>query len=54
MITSFFGQNFGWLVDGIESRTDFLVFGLGALGLPTVVLVVYFWRRRREWFDDRG
>ena len=31
LITGFFGQNFQWLVDNVESRTDFLVFGVGGL-----------------------
>ena len=31
LVTGFFGQNFGWLVQHIDSRTDFLIFGVGAL-----------------------
>ena len=50
LITGFFGQNFGWLVDNIDSRTDFLVFGLGGLLVPTVVLLTVFWVKRRDWF----
>ena len=49
LITGFFGQNFGWLVDSIDSRTDFLVFGVGGLAVPLLVLSVYFWRKREDW-----
>lgn len=44
LITGFFGQNFGWFVDAIDSRTDFLVFGLG---LPAVTVVIVFVLVRR-------
>jgi magnesium transporter len=49
LITGFFGQNFGWLVRAIDSRTDFLVFGVGGLVLPLGLLSLYFWRRRDDW-----
>jgi magnesium transporter len=49
MITGFFGQNFGWLVAGIDSRSDFLVFGLGGLLAPLGILGVYLWHRRDDW-----
>jgi magnesium transporter len=32
-VTGFFGMNFGWLVDNIDTAAAFLVFGLGGLGL---------------------
>jgi magnesium transporter len=49
LVTSFFGQNFGWLVDHIDSLEAFLIYdGLG-LVLPTVLAAIYFWRRRRDW-----
>jgi magnesium transporter len=50
LITGFFGQNFGWLVRSVESRTDFLVFGVGGLVLPTAVLAAVLWIKRRDWF----
>jgi len=50
LVTGFFGQNFRWLVDSVESRTDFLVFGIGGLVVPTVALGVVLWRKRRDWF----
>jgi magnesium transporter len=49
LVTSFFGQNFGWLVDHIDSLEALVIYdGLG-LVLPTVLAAIYFWRRRREW-----
>jgi magnesium transporter len=50
LITGFFGQNFQWLVDNVESRTDFLVFGVGGLVVPTLILVAVLWIKRRDWF----
>jgi magnesium transporter len=50
LVTGFFGQNFGWLVDHIDSRGDFLVYGVGALVLPTAVLLTLFWVKRHDWF----
>jgi magnesium transporter len=50
LVTGFFGQNFQWLVDHVESRTDFLMFGVGGLLLPTVILLTLFWVKRRDWF----
>jgi len=50
VVTGFFGQNFGWLVGNIESREKFLVFGVGALVIPTVILLTLFWVKRRDWF----
>jgi magnesium transporter len=50
LITGFFGQNFQWLVDNVESRTDFLVFGVGGLVVPTVILATLLWIKRRDWF----
>jgi magnesium transporter len=50
LITGFFGQNFEWLVSRVNTRTDFLVFGLGGLLVPTVLLGGLFWVKRRDWF----
>jgi magnesium transporter len=50
LITGFFGQNFGWLVDSVESRSDFLLFGVGGLVVPTVALTAVFWIKRHDWF----
>jgi magnesium transporter len=50
LITGFFGQNFGWLVSRVESRTDFLVFGVGGLVVPTAILAAVLWVKRHDWF----
>jgi magnesium transporter len=50
VVTGFFGQNFGWLVGNIDTKQDFLVFGLGALVVPTVILLTLFWVKRDDWF----
>jgi magnesium transporter len=50
VITGFFGQNFGWLVDHIASREAFLGFGVGGLVVPTVILLVLFYVKRDDWF----
>jgi magnesium transporter len=50
LITGFFGQNFEWLVGNVESRTDFLVFGVGGLVVPTIVLAIVLWHKRHDWF----
>ena len=50
LVTGFFGQNFEWLVGHVESGTDFLLFGVGGLVVPTVVLGALFWNKRRDWF----
>ena len=50
LVTGFFGQNFGWLVDNISTRRDFIIFGVGGLTVPTLALVVLFVAKRRDWF----
>jgi magnesium transporter len=49
LVTSFFGQNFKWLTDRVDTGWTFLVFGVGGLVIPTLVTAVYFWQRRRDW-----
>jgi magnesium transporter len=50
LVTGFFGQNFGWLVDHISSKSDFMIFGIGGLVIPTVIMLTVFWVKRDEWF----
>jgi magnesium transporter len=50
LVTGFFGQNFGWLVDNIDTRHDFLIYGAGALVVPTVIIGTVFWVKRKDWF----
>jgi magnesium transporter len=47
-ITGFFGMNFGWMVDHIDSLWVFLVFGLGSLIVSLVGL--WAWARARGYF----
>jgi magnesium transporter len=49
LVTSFFGQNFRWLIDHVASFEAFAIYEPLGLILPTVIAAVYFWRRRREW-----
>jgi magnesium transporter len=50
LITGFFGQNFGFLVNHISGKHAFLVYGVGGLFVPTVVLGTLFWVKRHDWF----
>jgi magnesium transporter len=50
LVTSFFGQNFGWMVRHIDSLEAFLIYDGIGLVLPTAAAAVYFWRRRAEWW----
>ena len=50
LVTGFFGQNFGWLVNNIDTRHDFLIYGVGAIVVPTVIIGTVFWVKRKDWF----
>ncbi|MGI8594581.1 MAG: magnesium transporter CorA family protein [Solirubrobacteraceae bacterium] len=43
-VTGFFGQNFTWMVDHVDSLTAFLVLGIGGLAVAIAMLVVWFRR----------
>jgi magnesium transporter len=43
-VTGFFGQNFGWLVQHIDSFWTFVLLGFGGLVVP--LLLLYAWFRR--------
>lgn len=45
-ITGFFGQNFGWLVNHIQTASDFFFWGLGT-ELLAIALLFYFFVKRR-------
>ncbi len=47
-ITGFFGQNFGWMVQNIESAVAFFAFAIGLQLGAIALLVLYF--RRQGWF----
>ncbi len=49
LVTSFFGQNFGYLVRSVDSRTDFLVYGVGGLAVPTAAIAGLLYWRRNDW-----
>jgi magnesium transporter len=40
-ITGFFGMNFDWLIQHLESETAFWLLGVGALVLPLIFIVVF-------------
>ena len=44
-VTGFFGQNFGWLVRHIDGPAAFVVYGIGGLVVPLVLL--FLWLRLR-------
>jgi magnesium transporter len=50
LITGFFGQNFPYLVNHIGGINHFLLFGVGGLVVPTIVLGTLFWVKRHDWF----
>jgi len=52
VVTSFFGQNFGWKVDRLDSLASFLVLGVGLFAVSG--LLIYMWVRARLLADDRG
>jgi magnesium transporter len=47
-VTGFFGQNFGWMVDHVDSWEMFVVLGLGLEVLTIAALLALF--RLRGWF----
>jgi magnesium transporter len=50
LVTGFFGQNFKWLTDHVESGSSFVLLGVGGLVVPTVILLTVFWVMRHDWF----
>ena len=52
LITGFFGQNFGWLVDHIDSLTTFLIWGVGGIVVPAVA--IWAWLRRSGYLNSDG
>ncbi len=47
-LTGFFGQNFGYLVNGIATRRDFFLYGVALEVVALAVLLTYF--KRKRWF----
>ena len=46
-VTGFFGQNFNWMVDHVDTFEAFVVFGLG--GVVTAVVVLLAWFKRSHY-----
>jgi magnesium transporter len=51
-VTGFFGQNFAWLVGRISGVAAFLVYGVGGLAVPLVLL--FLWLRVRRQHTSAG
>jgi magnesium transporter len=51
-VTGFFGQNFAWLVGRIDNLAAFLVYGIGGLAVPLVLL--FLWLRLRRLHTSAG
>lgn len=55
VLTGFFGMNFGWMVDHIDSFTSFAILGVGGMLVLTLVVLLIFLRagyigpRRRSY-----
>jgi magnesium transporter len=52
-VTGFFGQNFGWLVGHIAGGAAFIVYGIGGLVVPLVLLFLWLRLRARPRAADR-
>ena len=44
VLTGFFGMNFGWMVEHIDSFTAFAIFGVGGMLALTLGVLLLFWR----------
>jgi magnesium transporter len=51
-VTGFFGQNFEWLVGRIHGLGAFLIYGIGGLAVPLVLL--FLWLRVRRLHTSTG
>ena len=51
-VTGFFGQNFRWLVGDIQTRAAFVLYGIGGLLVP--LLLLFLWLRLRKPQPDAG
>jgi magnesium transporter len=51
-VTGFFGQNFRWLVGDIQTRAAFVLYGIGGLLVP--LLLLFLWLRLRKPQPDTG
>jgi magnesium transporter len=51
-LTGFFGQNFGWLVEHIDSFAAFLIIGIGSLVIS--ISALYLWFRQGGYIAPSG
>jgi magnesium transporter len=52
LVTGYFGQNFKWLTDHIDSLTSFLVFGVAGIVMPAAL--IWGWLRRAGYLNSNG
>jgi magnesium transporter len=52
LVTGFFGQNFGWLVSHIDTLKTFLIWGIGGMVVPVVVILAFL--RRAGYLNEDG
>lgn len=50
LVTGFFGQNFAWLTNRMQTLPAFLILDVGGLAVPTIVLLTLFYLKRDDWF----
>ena len=49
LVTGFFGQNFRWLVENVDTERDVLMFGVGGMLVPAILLALVLWFKRDDW-----
>jgi magnesium transporter len=52
LVTGYFGQNFKWLTDHIDSFTSFLVFGVAGIVVPAGA--IWAWLQRAGYLNSNG
>jgi magnesium transporter len=52
LVTGYFGQNFGWMVDHIDSFAAFLIFGVGGIVVPGGA--IWLWLKRSGYLNSSG
>jgi magnesium transporter len=45
-VTGFFGQNFRWMVDHVDTFWEFVLLGGGGLAIPLAIMLIWFRRSR--------
>jgi magnesium transporter len=46
-VTGFFGQNFGWLVRNVDGPAEFVIYGIGGLAIPLILLFTWLRKSRK-------